>query len=263
MHGIQSHSGWFEYTSRRLAEAGIAAWFLDRRGSGLNGRDRGHLPHYERALDDVIECLELVRRGSDEVGAPAAVVLLGLSWGGRLAAVLAARRPELLDGLALLYPGICSRVRPAWHERLQLRLAEWAGVRKKLVRVPLDDPCLFTAEPEWQDFIRDDPLAVRVVTTSFLFASQQLEDLARSAPPQIRIPSLLMLSGQDRIIDAAQTRDWFQRLGTTDRTLIEYPAAYHTLEFEPDRARYVDDLIQWIQSVRLREVVAEPRPFVA
>ena len=36
LHGIQSHSGWYEYSSGRLCEAGYDVLFLDRRGSGRN-----------------------------------------------------------------------------------------------------------------------------------------------------------------------------------------------------------------------------------
>jgi alpha-beta hydrolase superfamily lysophospholipase len=30
-------------------------------------------------------------------------------------------------------------------------------------------------------------------------------------------------------------------------TTITYPNACHTLEFEPDRQRFADDLVKWLQ----------------
>ena len=42
LHGIQSHSGWYTWSSRKLAEAGFAVHFTDRRGSGLNWQARGN-----------------------------------------------------------------------------------------------------------------------------------------------------------------------------------------------------------------------------
>ena len=39
IHGIQSHGGWYEYSSSQLARAGFAVSFLDRRGSGLTFSD--------------------------------------------------------------------------------------------------------------------------------------------------------------------------------------------------------------------------------
>ena len=56
-----------------------------------------------------------------------------------------------------------------------------------------------------------------------------------------------MLAGRERIVDNASTRQYFQRLGSTDKTCIEYPDAGHTLEFEPDPTPYWSDLGQWIR----------------
>ncbi|MGB2974575.1 MAG: alpha/beta hydrolase, partial [Phycisphaerae bacterium] len=44
LHGIQSHSGWYEASSRRLASAGVAVYQIERRGSGTDSaHERGHV----------------------------------------------------------------------------------------------------------------------------------------------------------------------------------------------------------------------------
>jgi alpha-beta hydrolase superfamily lysophospholipase len=172
-----------------------------------------------------------------------------MSWGGKLATVAAARRPDLFDGLALLYPGLCARVRATWLQNLQLTLADWLCVRRKRVPIPLDDPALFTGQPEWQEYVRHDPLALHEVTVSFLLANRALDRLLPQCPAEIRQPVLLMLAGADRIIDNAGTRAYVERFATPDRMVIEYPHACHTLEFEPDRERIFDDLLNWLRRV--------------
>ncbi|MCH8830493.1 MAG: alpha/beta fold hydrolase, partial [Planctomycetes bacterium] len=123
LHGIQSHAGWYEHSSRRLADAGYEIIFLDRRGSGLNEEDRGHAPHVDRLVNDVVQLLSAVRHRRDRQAPSAPIILSAVSWGGKLAAVVCARRPELVDALALITPGICARVRPRWDQRLRLRIA--------------------------------------------------------------------------------------------------------------------------------------------
>lgn len=252
LHGIQSHSGWYEYSSRRLAEAGFEVSFLDRRGSGLNEDQRGHAPHCERLLNDVVQFLGDVRDRRNRRAPVSPVILLAVSWGGKLAAPVAGRRPELVDALALLYPGLCAQVRPKRHQLLQLRLAVALGLHRRRVTVPLDDPALFTDDPKWQQFIREDEKALHEVTVSLLNANRQLDGIVQSVPDRLRCPTLLMLAGRDRIIDNRATRQWFERIATADRKLIEYPEAAHTLEFEADREQVVGDLLDWLQAVRRR-----------
>jgi hypothetical protein len=35
-------------------------------------------------------------------------------------------------------------------------------------------------------------------------------------------------------------------MASKEKTIIEYPEAHHTLEFEPDPTRYARDLIVWL-----------------
>ena len=249
LHGIQSHSGWYEYSSGRLCEAGYDVLFLDRRGSGRNFSRRGDVANGDRLINDVAQVLSEVRRERDRVAPNAPVVLLSVSWGGKLAAITAARRPELVDALALLYPGLCSRVQPTTWQRARLNLARRLDVRHKRVEIPLNDPALFTAEPRWQEFIRNDPLTLREVTSGFLLAHQDLTRESLAAAPQIHCPTLLMLAGRDRIIDNEATKTWARQLGTSQFTLREYSDAQHTLEFEPQPDRFVTDLVAWLNSV--------------
>lgn len=255
LHGIQSHSGWYAASSAYLAAAGFDVRFLDRRGSGLNPGDRGHARHHDRLVNDVIQRLADVAHERDRTAPAAPLVLLAVSWGGKLAAVTCARRPDLVDGLALLYPGLCARVAPKWYQKPLLRLAARSKLARRPIRIPLDDPALFTSDPHWQQFIRDDPLALHTATAAFLHASVELDRLAGDVPERITCPTLLMLAGCDRIIDNAATRQWLARLGTPARTTHEYPAAAHTLEFEPDRPQVFADLRDWLATVpRGREV---------
>src|SRR5690349_4986904 len=100
VHGIQSHSGWYERSCTLLARAGFTISFLDRRGAGMNERDRGDAPGFRRLLDDIAGVLRGLRH------TPALPLFLaGISWGGKLVTALQRRHPGLVNGLALLCPG--------------------------------------------------------------------------------------------------------------------------------------------------------------
>jgi alpha-beta hydrolase superfamily lysophospholipase len=241
LHGIQSHGGWYEYSCRRLAEGGHEVFFLDRRGSGLNEKARGDAPSYRRLLLDLAEFLDWLRNGSSTHH-----FLAGISWGAKLAVGLERWRPGRVDGLALLCPGFFPRVRPPWAERWRIL---WARLRdpERLFPIPLDDPELFTATPRWQRFIREDSLGLRRATARLLLESARLDHYLKRSPRLVRIPVLLLLAKNDRIIDNRATRAFLNRFATSDREIIEYAGAHHTLEFEPDPEPFVRDLLNWLE----------------
>lgn len=243
LHGIQSHSGWYHYSSQKLAAAGFDVYFADRRGSGLNGRQRGHADHGQRLLNDVRQLVRLVARQHPEES----VTLLGVSWGGKIAAAFAATYPELINHLALLYPGLSPKIGPTAWQRMQLRFARSHDIRHKNVVLPLNDPSLFTDVPEHQHFIDDDPLALHSATSGFLNAGRDLDDILRARADEIIHPTLLMLAGKDQIINNQQTKKRVAAFRSNRVTTIEYPDAAHTLEFDSNREVFVRDLITWLE----------------
>lgn len=243
VHGIQSHAGWYEHSCCRLAEAGFAVSFLDRRGSGQNAEARGDTPGFRRLLDDIAEFLRPLR----EHKPPLPIFLAGISWGGKLVVALQRRHPGLVDGLALLCPGLCPRVGHNFGERLRILWARLISPRR-LFPVPLSDPHLFTATPRWQEFIRDDPLSIRQATACFFVESVRLDKyLLYLAVSRVRLPVLLMLAEHDQIIDNARTRAFVERFPSTDKEVREYAGAHHTLEFEPDPEPFIADLLRWLR----------------
>jgi alpha-beta hydrolase superfamily lysophospholipase len=251
LHGIQSHSGWYTYSSTRLAQAGYEVYFLDRRGSGLNPLDRGHVLHEDRLINDVVQFLLDLEHRRAQAGITAPVILMGVSWGGKLATAVALRRPDLCSALALLYPGIYSRARPSWWQRASLQWAEFVGWGRGLLPIPLNDPELFTNESRWQEFIHRDELALVRVSISFLLANFRLTDEIDDRIDALSLPTLLMLAGRDDIIDNETTKERLAAPSHPERTLIEYPAARHTLEFEPDPEPFIADLLSWLSSAVL------------
>lgn len=240
LHGVQSHAGWYHGLGMRLAGAGFTAHFPDRRGSGANPHERGHAPSSKRLLRDVAELLQAVRSSEG------ANILAGISWGGKLALVTAAEWPSRVDALALIGPGLTPRVGVSRRERLGVLMAMLTGrARTRRFPIPLADPALFTAGPAAQSFIAQDPLSLREGTAGLMAASFFLDQRVRRAPGRVRQPVLLMLAGQDRIVNNEMTLQRFERLASPSKTVIEYPESHHTFEFEPDPGKHARDLIGW------------------
>ena len=241
IHGIQSHAGWYEGSCRALAQVGCSVNFLDRRGSGANQNQRGDAPGYRRLVDDLAEFITLTR-AQNPTTLP--LHLVAISWGGKLAVALAERHPGLIDDLVLITPGFFPRVAPSLREKLRI---VWARVTEptRSFPIPLNDHELFTSNPRWLEYLRQDERSLHEATARFLISSVHLDRQMKRAARSVRVPTLLLLAGQDRIIDNIRTRRFVETFPTTDRHVIEYPDRAHTLEFEePDRLEL--DMIDWV-----------------
>jgi len=247
LHGIQSHGGWYEYSCTRLAEAGYNVSFLDRRGSGLNDAARGDTPSFRRLLDDLSEFLVILPSLSPRTsGSPKPrVFLAAISWGGKLAVALERRHPGLVDGLMLLSPGFFPKVRTTLGQRLKIFFARLFRARK-LFPIPLNDPELFTSNPRWIQFLRDDSLSLHQASARFLVESVRLDRFLRFCPKYVHAPVLLLLAELDRIIHNGKTRAFVDQFAAKEKLMIEYPGAHHTLEFEENPETWIKDMVGWL-----------------
>ncbi|HEX3212890.1 MAG TPA: alpha/beta fold hydrolase [Actinomycetota bacterium] len=240
LHGIASHGGWFAETAADLDTQGVAVYAPDRRGSGRSGGPRGHLNRYERALDDVDEVLRLV--SAEHPGTP--VFLAASSWAAKLGVVYAGLRPGPLAGLLLLGPGLLPTVSLSRARQLAVVAGHLVAPTAR-VPIPLT-PELYTTTPRYRDAIRADRLRLLTATTRFFWETARLDRRRRHAAAGLGLPLLLLQGEDDAMMDVAGTRDWFSRLGAEDKTYRAYPGAGHTLDFEPDRRRYLADMVGWL-----------------
>ena len=244
LHGIQSHPGWFCRSAAALAAAGHAVFQVTRRGSGENREARGHADSAKQLLDDVA-CA--CRFALDTTGADG-VHLLGVSWGGKLAAAFVAGGADALPvaSVTMVAPGIAPQVSVLLGTKLLIAAALVAQPRK-LFDIPLNREELFTDNEAMRQYLRDDPCRLYRATARFLYVSRSLDAMLRRAPDgAITVRTTLMLASRDRIIDNAATRRIVQRLAGAKAMVEEFDAA-HTIEFEPDPEPFFAALCELVQ----------------
>jgi len=243
IHGIRSHGAWYSGSCTYLCRKGYRVLFPDRRGSGLNRGDMKSTVPYQRWIEDVEHFVRLA--GRDLPGNP--VHLLGISWGGRLAAAVAAAGRVQLRSVILSAPGLVSlRDYTPW-TKLAIACALFLKSDRGFV-IPLEDPALFTDDPDEQNYIAEDALGLRRVTARFLLESRRLERCAKTGFSGIRIPMLLLLAGRDQIVDNDAVKGLYNSCASGDKVIKLYEKARHTLEFDPCREEYYADLVRWLDN---------------
>ncbi|MFW6133648.1 MAG: alpha/beta fold hydrolase [Planctomycetota bacterium] len=251
LHGIQSHPGWFFASASALARRGHPVFQPTRRGSGHASAPRGHARSCGQLLDDVATVCATARERTGASG----VHLVGVSWGGKLAAAYAAGGKPQPASVTLIAPGIASQVDVGPATKLAVAACLLVRPRRGFA-IPLNDPALFTDDEAMRDYIRRDPCRLHRATARFLYVSRILDRrLRRTAAGAIRSPTTLILARRDRIIDNDRTAAAVARLTDGLAVTVELDGA-HTLEFEPDPSPLHDALAA---AVRWGEGAASPR----
>ena len=243
IHGIQSHCGWYEQSARRLQQAGFAVLQADRRGSGRNPQARGHAESHHQLINDALACGRRLLQATGR----ARFHLLGISWGGKLACALAAAERGVVRSLTLVCPGLFPIVGVSSAEKFRIGLS-MVGNRERHFDIPLNDPDLFTSQPQWIKFLQADELSLRQVTASFFLATRRMDSVLRDLPKGDPMPLHLMVAGRDQIIDSEKTVKFVRDLHWPETRITRYPEARHTLEFEPVCEEYGEDLVEWIKA---------------
>jgi alpha-beta hydrolase superfamily lysophospholipase len=242
-HGFGEHGGGYERLSEPLGtrlELDLIA--VDFRGHGRSPGRRGVLRRYHELTEDLIRVLEWAAHHLPD--RPRFV--LGHSNGGQVALHVAVRGAAAMDGLVVSNPAlrVAMPVAPAKLKlaRLLARYAPWVTLRGQ-IRADL-----LTRDAALQQEHRTDPLRHNRMSPPFFFGMVEGGQSLMASAGAIRTPTLMLLGGQDPVIDPATSREFFDRMGSQDKTLLIYPKMLHEPLNELGREQVVDDLVRWLEA---------------
>ncbi len=231
LHGVESHSEWFEQVARHLACQGLSVCAFDRPGWGRSPGKRGDLAAYAEAVAQVAEMATRLRERCGQVH------LAGLSWGGMLALYTALRRGPLFDSLTLIAPGIHALSDPGLLRKTRIAgsILAGSGAADVPLDIKVDD---FTGIPEFTRYIAGDECRIKAVSARFCLETLKMRQfIARNMGRRKLLPAQLLLAEHDRIIDNAATRALLHR--HLDQVTV-YAGARHSLVFEKPREVAMD-----------------------
>ena len=247
VHGLGEHGGRYAHVAERLVALGLEVRAYDHSGHGRSPGRRGVIAHPEALLDDLRDVFAALDAAGRARGDGAPPFLLGHSLGGTVAARAATGGWVVPRGLVLSSPAL--RV-PAIGRAQTALLAVLRRVAPDLPlpnRLPADKLSHDTAEvAAYQaDALVHDRITARLYDFLVDAGAAARRDAARFA-----VPTLLVVAGADRIVDARGAHDFLAALPDGVGTLHAYNALYHELfnEREPDRTRVLDDVTAWLAS---------------
>jgi alpha-beta hydrolase superfamily lysophospholipase len=245
VHGLGEHSGRYEALATWFLAHGYAVRSYDQRGHGRTPGQRGAL----RRGDDLLKDLAVVyEHYAAEFGKRP--LLLGHSMGGAvvLRAVLDGRVEP--PGLVLSSPALRTFEAP-WLLRLAAVLARVLPNLPLRNSLPLDG---LSHDTRVLEDYRNDPLSTRWITprlADFIFraGASSVADAWR-----LRVPTLLLAAGSDRLVDPSGSRDFASGAWATRQlTSRFFDTLFHELfnEAETGRRQVLAQLAEWLRRMQL------------
>jgi acylglycerol lipase len=244
-HGFGEHGGAYEHVAAAVGPA-VDVDFLapDFRGHGRSPGRRGVVRKYGELVSDLNAAFDWTHRALP--GIPRFV--LGHSNGGQVAlraALDQAIRPKIA-GLILSNPSIRLAAYVPRYKillgRLLLRFAPGATLPAPLA---VDS---MTSDPVMQQLHAADDLRHGRISPPFYFGMVEGGSMIVARAGEIATPLFLILGGADPVVDPAETRALFDRLGSLDKTLMLYPRMLHEPLNELGRERVFEDMASWLRA---------------
>ena len=253
LHGRTEYIEKYLETVAALQARGFGVWTLDWRGQGLSDRAlRDAAAHHVDDFEDYLADLDAVL---DRFVAPAldgrALVLLGHSMGGHLAARALARRPRAFSRAVLLAPMIDFRhgSLPRWLARVIAggvcrvpggaarygpgRAGRLGAERVFEGNVLTSDAARYAAGRALLDALPD--MRLGGVTWGWIRAAMASIAALRRAAPRIAVPVLVALAGDERVVDNAAICRFAGLVPQAELLVLE--GARHELLQEHDEVR--------------------------
>ncbi len=241
-HGYAEHAMRYQEFADFFVPLGYAVHALDHHGHGKSDGLPAVIESFAATDADLDTLINQVR---DENGVDA-VKLIGHSMGGSIATHYALTYQEKLSGLILSGPAIGGGVPPITRALLRLfkRINPAMGVTK------LDSAAVSRDGSVVEDY-RADPLVFRGKVPAAT-ASSMMDAIARykRAVASITVPTLYMHGAADALVKLKHAQPIARRFGSSDMTEKVYDGLYHEIFNEPERARVLTDLANWLEAHR-------------
>ena len=237
MHGLGEHSGRYAHVAQFFNHHGWSVRAYDHRGHGRSGGARGDVPDDQTMLQDARLVIEdfAARTGT-------APLLFGHSMGGLFAARYATGNLSPLRGLILSSPALAVPL---------------SGAQKILLKIlTAVAPGLGIPNGVKSEFLSHDPAVAKAYTSDALvhakISARLLHSMlasiafAQANAGSLRLPTLMVVAGDDRLVDASGSKAFFEQITAGVGRLHWYADLYHELWNEVDQQKVFGDLAAWL-----------------
>ena len=237
VHGLNSHSGYFQNLALRLVANDLEVYAMDLRGRGHSDGERYYIADYRNIIADINELLRIA-----SAQPPLPIFLFGHSAGSVFTSVYASLYQDKLQGM--ISESIAYQL-PAPPLALELiKVLALLIPHARLVRLKNAD---FSRDNSVVNTMNNDPLLVNEKQPAKTM--QQLlraSDLLRKDMSRITLPVLILHGTADNATRPGGSEYLMQHVSSIDRELKLYEGHYHDLLNDLDNEVVLQDIINWL-----------------
>lgn len=241
-HRGHEHGGRMAHLADELDMPGYDFFAWDARGHGLSPGARGDSPGFATSVRDVQTFIEHIqaRHGLAEQD----LVVLAQSVGAVLVATWAHDYAPKVRCLVLASPAFKVKLYVPF-ARPGLKLLK--AVRGNFFVNSYVKPQLLTHDPERVMSYTADPLISRPISVTMLLGLYEAADRIVADAQAIQLPTQLLVSGADLVVERGPQQRFFDRLGSARKEMHVLPGFFHDTLGERERAHALRRIERFVE----------------
>ncbi|MFT3703141.1 MAG: alpha/beta hydrolase [Agriterribacter sp.] len=238
VHGLNSHSGYYQWVADEFTAAQYAVYALDLEGRGQSEGERFYVQSIYDYVDEVDQLVDIAKAAHQALP----LFVLGHSAGGVVSCLYTLEHQEKINGL------ICESF------AFQVPAPDFVlTVLKGLSHIA---PHLHTVTLKNVDFSRDaavveamnnDPLiAHESQPTKTMEQLVIADERLKKEFSLITLPVLILHGTSDKATKYSGSQFFYDNAGSSDKTLKLYEGHYHDLLNDLDKEKVIADIKEWV-----------------
>jgi alpha-beta hydrolase superfamily lysophospholipase/SAM-dependent methyltransferase len=247
-HRGHEHSGRWSEVVEMLGLEDVAIFAWDARGHGRSAGERGAAENFRAMVKDVDAFVRFIR---DHHGyALENMIVLAHSVGAVAVAAWVHDYAPPIRAMILATPAFRVRLYvPLAIPSLRLKQKfVGPGYVKSYVKAKM-----LTHDPAQAALYDADPLIFRQIAVNVLIDLHDAGTRLLADAGAINVPTLMLSAGRDWVVSLKAQRQFFNGLSSSEKRMHLFPAAYHAIFHERERAQVVDRVRDFV-----RERFAKP-----
>lgn len=238
VHGLNSHSSYYENFAVQLNENDYEVYALDLRGRGKSEGERYYISDYHDIIADIDLLVGIV--ACEHPGAP--IFLLGHSAGGVFASAYAVQHQAKLAGL--ISESFAFELPVPAFALAMVKFLSHIIPHTRLVKLHNED---FSRDKLVVDMMNNDPLLANEKQPAKTMQQLLLAaEFLKHKMPQISLPLLVLHGTADKATNPGGSAYFIKNASSTDKQLKLYEGHYHDLLNDKYNGIIIKDIVRWL-----------------